>query len=129
MFDDRQKEALRQWYGRGEVLDQARKLIGDSNWEGLEELIQMRVLVPLGRTAELPGYLKTAEGEALLPTIDPRVDQDTWEEAVEVGWQVMKSELDVGHEQVHEAIGRQQKDDWAAFIESVERRKRERGQS
>jgi hypothetical protein len=129
MFDDRQREGLRRWYRRSEVLDEARKKIRDENWEGLEELIQMRSLVPLGRTAELPDYLKTGKGEALLPTIDPRVDQDTWEAAVEVGWQVVESELGVSRDRVHEAIGKQQKDDWDAFLASVEQRKRERGES
>jgi len=129
MLDDMQKEALRRWYRRSEVLDQARKRIQSEYWEDLEELIQMRCLIPLGRVSELPDYLKTDEGEALLPSLDPRANQDTWEDAIGVGWEVVESELGVSHDQVHEKIGKQQQANWDAFMKSVEQRKKERGES
>ena len=89
MLDDKQKEALRRWYSRPEVLDQARERIEKKYWEDLEELLHMRALMPLSRTADLPDYLKTAEGEALLPNLNPRNNQDAWEDAIAVGWGVV----------------------------------------
>jgi hypothetical protein len=127
MLDDRQKEALRKWYRRPEILDQARKRIETEAWEDLEELLHMRSLIPLGRTQDLPDYLKTDDGEALLPSVDPRANLEGWQDAIEVGWQVIEAELGVTHDQVHAAIGRQQKDTWDEFLKSVEQRKKERG--
>jgi len=128
MLDEKQKEALRRWYRQPKVLDEARTRIRNEYWEDLEELIQMRCLIPLGRVSELPDYLKTDQGEALLPSLDPRASQDTWEDAIRVGWEVVESELGVSHDQVHAAIGKQQKANWDAFMESVEQRKKERGE-
>lgn len=126
MLDDRQKAALKRWYERSEVLDEARQCITKENWTDLEEHIQMRSLFPLLRLDELPDYLKTDAGEALLPSLNPRDNQEAWEDAVEVGWSVVEAELGVTHDDVHRAIATQQKNDWASFMESVERRKRER---
>jgi hypothetical protein len=127
MLDDKQKEALRRWYSRPEVLDQAKERIEKKYWEDLEELIHMRCLIPLGRTADLPDYLKTGEGEPLLPNLNPRNNQDAWEDAIEVGWAVIEAELGVSHDDVHREIGKQQKDSWDDFMKSVEQRKKERG--
>lgn len=126
MLDDRQKDALRRWYRRPEVLDEARKRIADNYWEDLEELVHMRSLMPLVRTKDLPDYLKTDEGEAVLPSLDPRANLEAWQDAIEVGWEVVEAELGVSHDAVHNAIGTQQKDNWADFMASVEKRKRER---
>ena len=126
MLDDKQKKALRKWYRQPGILDQARKRIADKYWEDLEELLHMRCLVPLGRTAELPDYLKDAEGKALLPSLDPRSNLEAWQDAIEIGWEVVEAELGVSRDEVHRAIARQQKDTWAEFMESVERRRKER---
>lgn len=128
MLDDRQKEALRRWYRRPEILDQARKRIEREYWEDLEELVHMRSLMPLGRRQDLPDYLKTDEGEALLPSLDPRANLEAWQDAIEVGWEVVESELGVSRDQVHAAIGKQQKEDWGDFMKSVEQRKKDRGE-
>jgi hypothetical protein len=88
----------------------------------------MRSLFPLVRTAELPDYLKNDEGEAVLPSLNPRDSQDAWEDAVAVGWAVVEAELGITHDDVHRAIAAQQKDDWASFMKSVEERKKERGE-
>jgi hypothetical protein len=128
MLDDKQKDALRRWYREPKILDEARKRIEDEYWEDLEELVQMRSLIPLVRTQDLPDYLKTGDGQALLPSLDPRGNLEAWQDAIEVGWEVVEAELGVSHDAVHTAIGSQQKDDWAAFMESVEKRKRERGE-
>lgn len=129
MLDDKQKDALGRWYRRPEILDQARERIETEAWEDLEELIHMRSLIPLGRTQDLPEYLKTAGGEALLPSVDPRANLEGWQDAIEVGWAVIESELGVSHDAVHAAIAKQQKDGWDDFMKSVEQRKKERGES
>ena len=54
MMDDRQKDALRRWYSRPEILDEARKLSRQERWEDLEEHVQMAALMPLSRTEQLP---------------------------------------------------------------------------
>jgi len=67
MLDDKQKDALRKWYRRPEIIDQARKRIETEAWEDLEELIHMRSLIPLGRTQDLPDYLKTGDAHLIAP--------------------------------------------------------------
>jgi hypothetical protein len=128
MLDDQQKEALRNWYRQPKILDEARKRIADNYWEDLEELLHMRSLVPLGRTTDLPDYLRDAEGKALLPSLDPRSNVEAWQDAIEIGWEVVEAELGVSRDDVHRAIAKQQKANWADFMESVERRKKERGE-
>jgi hypothetical protein len=128
MLDVKQKDALRRWYRRPEILDEARKRIEDKYWEDLEEVIHMRSLMPLVRTKDLPDYLKTDEGEPLLPSLDPRGNLEDWQDAIEIGWEVIEAELGVSHDDVHTAIGKQQKSNWADFMDSVEKRKRERGE-
>ena len=127
MLDDKQKDALRRWYRQPTILDQARKRIEDKYWEDLEELLHMRSLIPLSRTQELPDYLKTDEGEPVLPSLDPRSNLEGWQDAIEVGWEVVEADLGVSRNDVHGEIGKQQRDNWDAFMKSVERRKRERG--
>jgi hypothetical protein len=129
MLDDKQKDALRQWYRQPKILDEARKRIENKYWEDLEELLHMRCLVPLGRTQELPDYLKTDDGKPLLPSLNPRDNQEAWQDAIEVGWEVVASELGVSHDDVHRAIAEQQNTSWDDFMKSVERRKRERDES
>jgi hypothetical protein len=89
----------------------------------------MRSLMPLVRTQELPDYLTKDDGEALLPSLDPRSNLEGWQDAIEVGWEVVEAELGVSRDQVHAAIGRQQRENWDDFMQSIEKRKRERGES
>jgi hypothetical protein len=126
MLDDKQKEALRRWYRRDEVLDEVRRQVQRECWEDLEELLHMRTLMPLGRTSELPDYLKADDGSALLPSVDPRSNLEAWQDAIEIGWEVVESEIGVSRDKVHRAIGTQQRDDWDVFVKSVEERKRAR---
>jgi len=126
MLDEKQKNALRRWYRRPEVLEEARKQIRREYWEDLEEFVQMRCLIPLSRSADLPDYLKQKDGSALLPNLNPRNNQEAWEDATAVGWEVIEAELGVGHDDVHREIGKQQKADWAGFMKSIEERKRSR---
>ena len=129
MLDDKQKNALRRWYQQPKILDEARKRIEDEYWEDLEELLHMRSLIPLGRTQELPDYLKTDEGQALLPGLDPRSNLEAWQDAIEVGWEVVEAELGTSRDHVHAAIGKQQKENWNDFLTSIEKRKRERDEN
>ena len=126
MLDDKQKQALSQWYRRSEILEEARRHIDRERWEDLEELIQMRCLFPLERNEALPDYLRSPEGEPLLPSLNPRNNKEAWQDAVEVGWNAVEAELDVKHNDIHRAIADDQQGDWDSFIKSVEARKRER---
>ena len=129
MLDDRQKDALRRWYSRPEVIDEARELSRQERWEDLEEHVQMAALMPLSRTEQLPAYLLGEDGEPLLPNnASPLRDVEEWRDAIEVGWEVMECELGVSQEHLHRRIAQRQGDDWDAFLKEVERRKQESSQ-
>ncbi len=128
MLNDVQKEALRKWYRRPEVMDEARRLIERESWEDLEELIHMYTLMPLRRPSELPDYLKNEKGEALIPSnCSPLNSQEDWQDAIEVGWSVVEAELGVNQGRVNREIKGNEDRTWEAFIQSVEQRKKERG--
>ena len=127
MLDDRQKDALRRWYSRPEIIDEARELSRQERWEDLEEHVQMPALMPLSRTEQLPEYLLGEDGKPLLPNnASPMSDVEEWQDAIEVGWEVMERELGVSQEHLHRSIAQRQGDDWDAFLKDVERRKQER---
>jgi hypothetical protein len=127
MLDDRQKDALRRWYARPEVTERARELAGEERWEDLEEHVQMASLMPLSRTEQLPDYLLGEDGKPLLPNnASPMTDVEEWQDAIEVGWEVMERELGVSRDYMHRSIAQRQGDDWDAFLKDVERRKAER---
>ena len=128
MLDDRQKDALRRWYARPEIIDKARKLQREGRWEDLEEQVNMLSLMPLGKIDQLPDYLMQENGEPLIPNkLDPRKDIEEWRDAVEVGWEVMDREIGVSQTLLHQKIAQQQDGSWDEFLKSVERRKKERG--
>lgn len=128
MLDEKQKEALRKWYNRSKVIEEAKRIVQDKNWEDLEEFLQMRVLMPLGRHHELPEYLKTADDKALIPNnCNPSKDLEEWRDAVEVAWSVVEPHIGISQLQVNTEIKNQQDHSWQTFLESVEQRKRERG--
>jgi hypothetical protein len=127
MLNDRQKDALRRWYARPEVTERARELAGEELWEDLEEHVQMASLMPLSRIEELPDYLLGEDGKPLLPNnASPMNDVEEWQDAIEVGWEVMERELGVSQDHVHRSIAGRQGDDWDSFMKDVERRKAER---
>ena len=127
MLDDRQKDALRRWYSRPEIIDEARRLSRQERWEDLEEYVQMVALMPLSRTEQLPVYLLGEDGKPLLPNnASPMNDIEEWQDAIEVGWDVMERELGVSQEHMHRSIAQRQGDDWDAFLKGAERRKQER---
>lgn len=126
MLNDRQKEALRRWYSRAEIIDEARELSRQERWEDLEEHVQMTSLMSLGRIEELPDYLLGEDGKPLLPNnASPMRDVVEWQDAIEVGWEVMERKLGVSQEHVHRSIAQRQGDDWDAFVKKVEKRKQQ----
>jgi len=127
MLSDRERSALEQWYSQEKVLAEARRLYEIEADEDLEEYLHMICLFPLSRHAELPDFMKDDAGEPLFPTnLNPRTDEEKWQDAIEVGWDVMERELGFTHDKVHRRIGDVQRRDWKAFMDSVERRKKER---
>jgi hypothetical protein len=127
MLDDRKKDGLRHWYRRPDVLDEARRLMAAGEYESLEEHIQMRALFPLSHHGELPAYLRDDDGKPLLPkNANPGNDLEEWRDAIEVGWEVVETELGMSRDQVHLAIKKQQEQSWEAFLRSVDERKRQR---
>jgi hypothetical protein len=129
MLDDEQKDALRRWYSRPEVIDKARDLQQQGRWEDLEEHINMISLMPLSKTDQLPDYLLKDNGEPLIPNnVNPHKDIEEWRDAIEVGWEIMNREIGVSQTRLHQNISRQQSNGWDEFLQSVERRKKERGE-
>ena len=127
MLDDRQKDAVRRWYARPEIVDKARALHRENRWEDLEEHVNMASLMPLSDIDRLPDYLRQEDGKPLIPSnLDPRKDIEAWRDAVEVGWEVMDREIGVSQALLHQNIARGQNDDWSEFMKSVEERKKER---
>jgi len=128
MLDDKQKDALRQWYAQEKILQEAQYEIENEDWEGLEEFIQMRALMPLSRHSVLPDFMKTPDGQPVIPkNCNPREDLEEWRDAVEVGWEVVEDKLGLKLDQVHLNIKDQQEESWDSFMKSIEKRKRERG--
>lgn len=125
MLDKAQKYALYQWYSRDEVLGEAESLIDKEEWEILEELIQMRALFPLSRHSALPDYLLNDEGKPLVPSnCDPRKDEEAWQDAIEVGWKVIKDRFGLVRDEIHLRIKEQQETSWEGFLRSVDERKK-----
>ena len=128
MLDDKQKDAIRRWYARPEIVDRARALMREDRWEDLEEHVNMSSLMPLGDVDRLPDYLKQDDGKPLIPSnLNPQKDIEAWRDAVELGWEVMEREIGVSQELLHQKIAQQQRGDWDEFLKDVERRKKERG--
>jgi hypothetical protein len=127
MLDDKQKDAVRRWYSRAEIVEKARALHREDRWEDLEEHVNMQSLMQLSKADQLPDYLKHADGKPLIPNkLDPRKDIEEWRDAVEVGWEVMEREIGVSQELLHHKIASRQHDDWDQFMKSVEARKKKR---
>jgi len=128
MLDDNQKDAVRRWYSRPEIVDKARALHREDRWEELEEHVNMASLMPLSNIDQLPDYLKQEDGKPLIASnLNPTKDVEDWQDAVEIGWEVMEREIGVSQALLHQNIARRQDSDWDEFTKSVERRKKERG--
>ena len=126
-LSDREREALEQWYSQAHILVEARRLYDAEKDEELEEYLHRECLLPLSRHAELPDFMRDEDGEPLFPTnLDPTRDVDKWQDAIEVGWAVLERKVGIIHDEIHRRTAARQQSDWDAFLESVERRKKER---
>lgn len=126
MLDEKQREALRQWYRRDSIREEAGRLAKAEDWEGLEEFVQMRALFPLSRHNELPDYLKTETGPLIPSNCNPRDDVEGWRDAVEVGWEVVHEILGLSRDEIHLRIKHWQDQSWEAFLRSVDDRMQRR---
>ena len=127
VLTEREKKALVQWYSQDHMIDEARKFAEQKILDRLEDYLQKTCILPLGRHDQLPEYMLDDEGQALFPTnLDPRVDLEKWQDAVEVAWEVMAEKIGVVQDDVHRSIASAQQLDWDAFMKSVEERKKQR---
>lgn len=126
MLDDRQKDALRQWYRRPEVTNEVQRLIRREDWEALEEFVQMRSLFDLARHSDLPEYLRDGEAPLIPSNCNPRSSEEDWQDAIEVGWEVTGADFGLGRDAVHLKIKDWQERSWESFLQSVDERKRSR---
>ena len=127
MLNDVERAALRRWYARDEIIERAKRLHDDGLMEELEELLHRSGLFPLANHAALPDYMRTEDGGPLFPTnLNPMQDEERWQDAIEIGWEVVQEKLGFSHDDIHRAIAKEQNEDWEAWMKDVERRKRER---
>lgn len=128
MLTDREREAIQRWYSEDRVIEAAQRFVRDREYQQLEDYLHKTALLPLGRHDQLPEYLRDDEGAPLFPTnLDPRADEEKWQDAIEVAWEVMREKIGLSHADVHRRIATDQDQDWEAFLASVEQRKKERG--
>lgn len=121
---DMQKEALRKWYAEPKNLKEIDKFIRAAAWVELEEYVHMVSLFPLSRHDKLPEYMKTEDGELLFPcNLNPRVNMEGWQDAIEVGWQVVEENQKLSRDELHLKIKKMQDDDWETFMKRAEERK------
>ena len=127
-LSDRQEMALRQWYSQPQVLDKALAYLDDGNWSGMEEYLHRDALMPIARIDELPEFMLDEKGTPFFPTgIDPSANLEVWQDAIEVGWEVMERERGISHDRVHQEIAKIDQDDWDSFIRRAEERKKSGG--
>ena len=127
-LSDRQEMALRQWYSQPQVLDKALAYLDDGNWSGMEEYLHRDALMPIARIDELPEFMLDEKGTPFFPTgIDPSANLEVWQDAIEVGWEVMERERGISHDRVHQEIAKIEQDDWDGFIRRAEERKKSGG--
>jgi hypothetical protein len=130
-FDETRRKALERWYDRDEVLNPLRTWLEKEKWYELEQYVRQDALLPLTFRDHLPDWMRDEEGEPLFSVehLHPGQNPEGWGEAVDIGWSVVERRLDVERDDVVARIEKIQEDDWQRFLESVERRKRERGQA
>ena len=128
MLNEQELEAIRKWYSQPKILEHVREIISKEDMVLLEEYLHMTCLFPLSRHSELPDFMKKEDGTPLFPhNLNPKVALEAWQDAIEVGWEVVKAETGLSRDEVNKRIAREEQEDWKRFLESVERRKRERG--
>ena len=127
MLTKEEHQALTRWYSQDHVIDKAREFADRGDLEDLEEYVHKTALWPLGRHENLPDFMLDAEGKPVFPTnLDPRADEDKWQDAIEVGWEVMAAKAGVSHDDVHRAIAQDQEGEWERFMKSVQEREKKK---
>ena len=129
MLTEEQNEALRKWYRQTHVAARTQKLVGSGRLAELEDWIQKECLFPIGRVEALPDFMKDEDGETLFPSnLNPRIDQEGWQDAVGIGWEVVEQDHGISQQDYQKQVDKIAADDWQAFLDSVEERKRQRRQ-
>jgi hypothetical protein len=129
MLTEAEHDAMTRWYSQERIIDEARKFLEREDYLDLEEYIHKFSLFPLGNHGSLPDFMLNEKGETLFPTnLNPMVDEDKWQDAIEVGWEVLEARLGVSHDDVHRRVADEQADEFDTFLKSVNQRKRERGE-
>jgi hypothetical protein len=119
-----QRQALAQWYRQDWLLERVTQLIEARDWVELEDYVQRDALMPSARLDTLPAFMKNEASETLFPDgLNPMSNLDGWQDAVEVGWDVLKAECGVSQDDVHKAIAKLQQQDWDDFLRRAEARK------
>lgn len=127
-MNEQETEAVRRWYGEEEILQAARRMIDLDELPELEEYLQMTCLFPLSRHSVLPDYMRKEDGSPLFPhNFNPKNALEAWQDAIEIGWEVIQEKFGLSHDDVHRKIAKEQEEDWESFLKSVEQRKKERG--
>ena len=130
MLSDEQKDALGKWFRQAHVADRTRHLIESGRLAELEDWIQRECLFPIGRHEKLPDFMQDGDGETLFPSnLNPRVDLDGWQDAIEIGWDCVEHDFAIGKKDYHQRVDKIAQDDWQAFLDSVETRKKQRQKS
>lgn len=129
MMDETRKAALRRWYGQEWVLQAVKKAHAAGDWEEVETCVHRTVLLPLSKHHALPDYMREENGAPLFPkNLNPLQDYESWSEAVRVGWSVMEENLGITMDAVQDKIRAEQDAEWKRFMDSVEERKKKRGE-
>ena len=111
------------------MIEATRTLIQKNRLLDLEEWVQKGCLIPLSKHDQLPEYMKNEDGTPLFPgNLDPRESEDEWQDAIEIGWNVIEKVFGISNDNRHKKIQNMVDDDWQAFLKSVEKRKIERTQ-
>ncbi len=124
-MDEKRKDALRKWYSQDWVIQALNKKKEEENWDDFEAQVQRFILLPLGKHDKLPDFMRDDDGKTLFPTnLNPLHDEEGWQDAIEVGWDVVKEKLSVSMEEVQAKIRSEIDEDWERFMKSVEERKK-----
>lgn len=130
MLTRKERDAVAQWYSQAHICEEARSLFDAQDYEELEMYLHKTCLLPLSNVDTLPDYMRTEEGKPLFKFgLNPIKEEDNWKDAIEIGWKVVERNAGVSHDVIHKTIAKEQQDNWQAFLDSIERRKRERGQA
>lgn len=128
MLDETQREAIALWYAQPDLLVEVRRLHDAGAYEELEGYLHRTCLLSIGQHDTLPDHMRDVDGKTLFPTnLNPAEDDEGWQDAIEIGWQVVEAQLGISHDDIHRAIAAEQQDEWQTFLKSVEKRRKERG--